>query len=1545
MTRQDEERQVEELLTKRRKLARFGLQLSPRDRLLLQRLLYRLGWTRGEYMRPKRAIKYAVQGAKFEEHNQLIKAIKDADNEDLEVQRITNPHTPYNSAKGDATSRLVFADWLQENSVPGAHIVRQHAQGIINGTRTKNPRVHDFRGWIQHPEEYEMSPVYGFGEVGREQADTGDAWDALGKSTGLGTWLQTFHVSPDRKRRGVIIGVNHAPPGESSDARYEGITHSALARTPEEMRQLLSDFPQDQVADIIHAHRHWLRRKPIEPPPTEPTTMQRRVVKYALKRPPLPTDPLIHHAAAAMDNPTDNAALMSFADHLADSSRDPELSEAFQGWVQGQLDFRKSLMPLIHPKHIKGYMVRGPYVREHNDPDPPEVTARIYKDEPHIEMRQDREPGREWDSEQNTYVEKQLPEELPTFAKRNDEPGWHIRVPDRSNRRSLVTRRVRGRRLMSSVEVADALNKSVGPRGLVHLIIGLRHFHPEGARVKTGDRTVKFRRPRKYAKIDGHEQAHPLVHGFPIEHALRHITNDPKLPSHVRDTAWIALTGKNKLTGEVNPDGMPDALWALHDQLQEVDHPLAANKKGGYNWMSAADKVRIDRHTHTALHEIAEGMRQAHGLNPTQYRWDISPEGQAMRISQALESQRGLAREVATRNKEMLEKLRGRVMHLSGTTDPKQVDESLRRHAHRAQYLWRIRHGAGVTNPGEGRLIKDEYRERATQPLPEPWGKGGDAYDNEKATRYARLTLSPPRKFTGPGGEAMHEHSYSDESGKELGVVRVHPRNDGKTLHIHWIGPKSGTASGEAINSIGSEGVKSIKAGLKTHYPQAEFLTGVRTGGFRKANPERVVVPFRRVVVKYSMSSLVRANSPLDPVSGAENEESIPVSVMDELHHHHANMLAAYTDLAKELMDHGLDKHARIANWFADEHRNHKMTTMYLMRTHGQGWPEWAKETDGLPDPTDEHYTVAQNNIRRVANSGIEDAEYTVIKPKPELKSRVQGPYKVVVRYSHKAFQDAIGSNELDMTNRGAYADWLEENAPETVSRENLNRLRNYQGRLWVGLSPGGKVHAIPRLTRQHLEGGTRYVFEDPPKSDLRGTHKSIIKRSNSVRVNGRMQTWKRRPEAFRVPWKFGMYGPNGEFNERNVHQWLTENPYGEPDSDSEPPLEPEKPSTPSLFDNSPEQMRRRYKKQLTGTFIDALRRAVASNSQALKQAGEKIARRIGAWPTKTFSALHDTPQGATPGIAQVVYGRTAPEQVHALASWVGLVGNLPGVGVFHARPGGPDLLHRFRAEGSGMDLRGRLDRAGISQRVLIPHGRGFDVLVPDRGGTLYPAVKQYTNHHRSHLQTSTGHFNTVGSTDQAAVRDTFRNRIAKAEAKMTRRGTVKKYALGTTHADFHRAIHENPEEKTNQLVYADFLEEQGFPHAAELIRRSTQEGSRFSVVSDHSIRQESSGPGRPTSDMFDNTFGGEPTARVGVFIPSASHPRSNLMWYATVPMGRARELKQGLENEGFSDWRGDRPHPEQDPKFLHRQRVVKLAAKRVALRREGKPKLYAGEG
>lgn len=57
-----------------------------------------------------------------------------------------------------------------------------------------------------------------------------------------------------------------------------------------------------------------------------------------------------------------------------------------------------------------------------------------------------------------------------------------------------------------------------------------------------------------------------------------------------------------------------------------------------------------------------------------------------------------------------------------------------------------------------------------------------------------------------------------------------------------------------------------------------------------------------------------------------------------------------------------------------------------------------------------------------------------------------------------------------------------------------------------------------------------RQIFHHLTKKNADGT-------PMRVRVSGKCQTWKREPERFRLPVKYGLY-ENGAITETNCHEW-----------------------------------------------------------------------------------------------------------------------------------------------------------------------------------------------------------------------------------------------------------------------------------------------------------------------------------------------------------------------------------------------------------------------
>lgn len=219
-------------------------------------------------------------------------------------------------------------------------------------------------------------------------------------------------------------------------------------------------------------------------------------------------------------------------------------------------------------------------------------------------------------------------------------------------------------------------------------------------------------------------------------------------------------------------------------------------------------------------------------------------------------------------------------------------------------------------------------------------------------------------------------------------------------------------------------------------------------------------------------------------------------------------------------------------------------------------------------------------------------------------------------------------------------------------------------------------------------------------------------------------------------------------------------------------------------FGPGPHQLSRpglpaRYKLDAGRAFVSALRRLRSKQQQALHGVARQIASSLQLAPAKTRDAIHDTPQQSTPSIAQAVASGD-PATVRYAASWYGLLSRTPQLVAFHVRPEGPDSVYKFEARGSGEELRGKLDRAGVTNRVLLPTRQGFEVLVFDPARQMRDRVKTFVRAHGTVAEESRGVGEVLGSDDPAKAREKFRGEVARFEVgpkRMARSGRPRRMA------------------------------------------------------------------------------------------------------------------------------------------------------------------------
>ncbi len=84
--------------------------------------------------------------------------------------------------------------------------------------------------------------------------------------------------------------------------------------------------------------------------------------------------------------------------------------------------------------------------------------------------------------------------------------------------------------------------------------------------------------------------------------------------------------------------------------------------------------------------------------------------------------------------------------------------------------------------------------------------------------------------------------------------------------------------------------------------------------------------------------------------------------------------------------------------------------------------------------------------------------------------------------YSHEAFLTQIQQQPDDMTLRGVYADWLQDNAADQVDPASLEHLRKHPGPVWAVTHPQtGLIHVRPQYSWQNL------VASSPPFAAVEG--------------------------------------------------------------------------------------------------------------------------------------------------------------------------------------------------------------------------------------------------------------------------------------------------------------------------------------------------------------------------------------------------------------------------------------------------------------------------
>ncbi len=154
---------------------------------------------------------------------------------------------------------------------------------------------------------------------------------------------------------------------------------------------------------------------------------------------------------------------------------------------------------------------------------------------------------------------------------------------------------------------------------------------------------------------------------------------------------------------------------------------------------------------------------------------------------------------------------------------------------------------------------------------------------------------------------------------------------------------------------------------------------------------------------------------------------------------------------------------------------------------------------------------------------------------------------------------------------------------------------------------------------------------------------------------------------------------------------------------------------------------RRRYASEPQPTGLaSALAELRSKQQQARRAVAADVAKQLSMNPHKIANAVHDHPSGARASVVNHYPAGANPATAQYAAAWLGMLTQMQGVAVFTPGQGKDILWIMDFPKIAGGDLVGMMDAAGVGERVLIPKGHGFRVMVYDEDGAQSNTVKQF---------------------------------------------------------------------------------------------------------------------------------------------------------------------------------------------------------------------------
>jgi hypothetical protein len=180
--------------------------------------------------------------------------------------------------------------------------------------------------------------------------------------------------------------------------------------------------------------------------------------------------------------------------------------------------------------------------------------------------------------------------------------------------------------------------------------------------------------------------------------------------------------------------------------------------------------------------------------------------------------------------------------------------------------------------------------------------------------------------------------------------------------------------------------------------------------------------------------------------------------------------------------------------------------------------------------------------------------------------------------------------------------------------------------------------------------------------------------------------------------------------------------------------------------------------------FSSALQRLRSANHMAYIDVLRKVLDQVGMTPHKIIPVLHGDHQLTRPAVAAAVMRPADDRATMYAAAWHGLLTRQPSILAFRSHPDGKDSLYQLRLPGGGDAISHNLTSAGIIQKIMIPDGDGFRVLIHDQGKQMRPIVGRIAQESGTKVGEVSGTGHMVGGSDMQQSRASYRKVIDQTE-------------------------------------------------------------------------------------------------------------------------------------------------------------------------------------